>query len=227
MVSLRHWSLRYARHKVKDKLYRLTHPGVPWLTPNAISYLDNWLDSGRVGVEWGAGRSTKWLAQRVGKLLSIEHNPAWHKRVSRDLREMTRRNVNLVLADWATPDYVGAVDRFEDGELDFALVDGVSSARDACAEAAIAKLKPGGILIVDDAQRYRPSRSWTPESIPYGDSPATPLWGDVFAELASWGCVETTDGLRDTIIWKRPDQELPTMPPPLNTPIFEDSEEEE
>jgi SAM-dependent methyltransferase len=210
---------------VKDKLYRLTHPGVPRLTPNAITYLDNWLDSSCVGVEWGAGRSTKWLAQRVNKLVSVEHDPVWHKRVARDLREMTRRNVDIVLADPATPDYVGAVECFGDGELDFAIVDGVISTRDVCAKAALKKLKPGGVLVIDDTQRYRPSRSRAPESIGIYGSPPSEVWEEVLGELISWGCVETTDGLRDTVIWKRPKLELPTMPPPLNTPIFDDGEE--
>jgi predicted O-methyltransferase YrrM len=56
--------------------------------------------------------------------------------------------------------YINAITSIEDNSLDFVLVDGKQRAQ--CALASLMKLRPGGILIVDDVHRYFPAESSLP-----------------------------------------------------------------
>jgi putative heme iron utilization protein len=49
------------------------HPNWPWLTKEAILLLERLLRPDDIGLEFGSGRSTIWFAERVEKLISIEH----------------------------------------------------------------------------------------------------------------------------------------------------------
>jgi hypothetical protein len=53
---------------------------------SAAKWLERHLLPSHVGIEWGSGRSTIWLARRVKFLWSIETNSDWHSRVSTQLR---------------------------------------------------------------------------------------------------------------------------------------------
>ena len=59
------------------------------------------------------------------------------------------------------PAYVQVVKRFEKNSLDFVLVDGMY--RDAYANWFV-RIRPGGLLIIDNANWYLPSNSGSPNS---------------------------------------------------------------
>jgi predicted O-methyltransferase YrrM len=147
------------------------------------------------GFEWGSGRSTAWFAQRLGSLTSIEHEPSWFKIVQdrlkrRNICNVTYRHVPLnhpydephqPIYD-PIPDYTAAVEQFRDGTLDFAVVDG--HYRRACIAAVIRKLKPGGLLLVDNT-------NWLPLS----------EWG----VPAEWKVVhQSSNVVTETTIWQKP-----------------------
>jgi predicted O-methyltransferase YrrM len=182
-------------------------PQDPWLTPEAVSLLEGLMRSGDKGLEWGAGRSTPWLAARMGHLISVEHNPQWAARVKgmlgvRGLEE----KATLILAEDGSFErensrYVQVAASLADGSLDFCLVDGM--ARDHCALAVLGKLKSGGLLVIDNINWYlpreRPSRA--PDSRSLDQGPASPQWEEALMRLRSWRCIWTTDGITDTAIW--------------------------
>lgn len=197
------WTPTYWGHRFRDVFYRLLHPAAPWLTPEAIAFLDKWLVQNYVGLEWGAGRSTLWFAQRVRHLTSIEHDADWFDRIDRKLNKTDVGNVRLCRAPEAG-DYVRAGDAFKEGSLDFVLVDGRAELRDACVLAAIPRIRDGGLLILDDAQRYLPIDASVPGALGPEAGPLTPAWKEAWECLASWKCQVTCDGLRATVIWRRP-----------------------
>jgi hypothetical protein len=80
----------------------------------------------------------------------------------------------------------------------------VSERRDSCALAAVPRVRPGGLLIVDDAHRYLPSISVAPLSLGPGRRAATPTWDEFCSLVADWVPHWTSDGVRDTAIWVRP-----------------------
>lgn len=51
-------------------------------------------------VEWGSGGSTLWLARYALSVWSIEHNPAWHARVRRDLGSSGRVVLRPPVVGW-------------------------------------------------------------------------------------------------------------------------------
>ncbi len=199
-----YWTTAYFAQRLRHAVYRCLHPRAPWLTPESIAFLNKWLVPGYCGLEWGAGRSTLWFACRVRQLTSIEHDPQWFERTRASLAKRAVKHVRLVLCDAIAEEYAGAVAGFEDGALDFVLVDGASALRDACAAAAIPKIREGGLLIVDDAQRFLPLDVTVPGAIGTLAEPVTPMWKDVSERLAAWKCQVTCDGLRATVIWRRP-----------------------
>jgi predicted O-methyltransferase YrrM len=153
--------------------------------------------------EWGAGRSTRWLAARVERLTSIEHDSHWHSRVSARLGETRRVQCRLHRADPEGPadaGYCGAIEEFRDGSLDVVLIDGLF--RDECARRALPKLAAGGLLVLDNSNWYMPSASHAPGSRVSGF--ATPLWQQLAGSLSSWRRIWTTSGVTDTTIWIRP-----------------------
>jgi len=128
-------------------------------------------------LEWGCGGSTRAILERhasVESYLSIEHDPAWYRRVA---REVTDRRLDL---RWAAPnrplegtadapsaqriawdaqaevdpeilrDYV-ELPAHLGGRFDFVLVDG--RARRFCLRAGFDQLDAGGALALHDAQR--------------------------------------------------------------------------
>jgi len=145
-------------------------------------------------LEWGSGRSTRWYGKRLGKLLSIEHNPYWHAKVTQMIRDLPNVECRLIALEHPLnqptkpdydplPKYVAVAKQFPDASLDFVVVDG--HYRQACIKQALPKLKPGGLLLVDDFGFVPSLREW---GVP-------PCWPVVY---------ESSSPYHDTIIWRKP-----------------------
>src|SRR5436309_14146462 len=110
-----------------------------------VKILGSWLRPGDSGLEWGSGRSTLWFAKRVDRLLSIEHDEYWHRRISSQILENGIHNVDYRLC-LKESEYISSADHLPRESLDFVLVDGIG--RDRCAMAALPLLKSGGSLVL-------------------------------------------------------------------------------
>ncbi len=202
--SFRHWTPRYLRDKAGALLYEFTHPNAPWLTPEANRRLQAALRPDAIGLEWGAGRSTSWFARRCARLVSVEHDPAWAEKIKKRLQQKGLiHKVELVLRPPEPEAFAAVADRFPPETLDFALVDGWAATRAQCALAAVSRLRPGGLLIVDDVNRYLLSTSRAPESL--GPSAAmSGTWQQFADTVRAWPCEWTSNGVKDTAIWTKP-----------------------
>jgi len=122
--------------------------GLPWLTFAAISFLEVHLRFYHRVFEWGGGGSTVYFTGRCARVVTVEDNPYWFGQIppSENWSGFLRR-CNVVVG---VDDYVFAVSLFGQ-PFDLILVDGL--ARPDCIRAAPAYLKPGGLLVIDDAQR--------------------------------------------------------------------------
>ena len=141
----------------------------PWLTFEAIRWLASNMDSSMRVFEYGSGGSTLFFARRVLEVVSVEHDPEWHTRTAEALAAAGVRNCTYLLrppepqmdARFASSDpayegldfaaYVAAVDDYPDESFDLVSVDG--RARTACVLAARSKVKPGGLLLLDNSDR--------------------------------------------------------------------------
>jgi predicted O-methyltransferase YrrM len=203
MRSLKHWTARYVYDRSKNIVSNRLHREWPWLTPAAVRFLDLWLKPSDRVFEWGAGRSTTWIARRVHSVTSVETSEAWFATVQSAARRNNLRNAELFLA--ADSDEPGAYVSFVNqaaGPFDLIVVDGMH--RDHCALAAIEHLKPGGLLLVDNINWYLPSGSGSPTSRRQEDGPASPLWADFRDRVRAWRQIWTSNGVTDTAIWVKP-----------------------
>jgi predicted O-methyltransferase YrrM len=204
--TLRHWTPRYVSARARQAFYQRAHPDAPWLTPEAIRLLGSMLRPSDIGAEFGSGRSTLWLARRCAHLISVEHDQVWHAKVSEVLAGQGIRNVDYRChsedeSDQAgeVSDYVQAARLLGDESIDFALVDGLY--RDYVTLVVLPKIKPGGMLIIDNVNWFLPSLTRSPNSRRPSQVPATAAWEQVAAELAGWRRIWTSSGVWDTAIF--------------------------
>jgi predicted O-methyltransferase YrrM len=171
-----------------------------------VEILEDRLKPGDVGLEWGSGRSTLWFARRVTHLTSVEHNDHWYKRIKKLLSDKDLDNVDLLYApleskDGAKPSYISVAAKLPKASLDFVLIDG--RLRDKCTQLALQLLKPGGMLIIDDAARYIQQPYCCPQSVMAQNGPPTLLWTKIAAELQTMGpeVIWTSDGVTATVFY--------------------------
>ena len=132
----------------------------PWINHLARPFLEAILGPNAVVFEWGSGASTLYLARRVRRIVTVEHDPDWISRVRSEVaaQQLDQRVVLHAVPmasrhDWRP--YIGAI-KGNPERFDLVVVDG--RRRLACATAALQMLKPGGWLLLDNSERdqYRP-----------------------------------------------------------------------
>jgi predicted O-methyltransferase YrrM len=205
--SFRHWKPRYIIDRLQLMLSERIYADYPWLCAAAVQILNSWLKPTDQGLEWGSGRSTLWFAMRVAHLISVEHDPEWATTVKRQLcsRDLANKVDHRLSPDGkegiSDCNYVNVIRDIGPGSLDFCLIDGVC--RDHCALACLDKLRPGGILIVDNAEIYLPRRhkSRAPNSRDYEDGYASVKWEQFAKMVANWRNIWITNGVWDTALW--------------------------
>jgi len=151
---------------------------IPWITFAAREFLVKNLRPTFTVFEYGSGGSTLFFAQRVKEVVTVEHDPDWHGQVQVALRENNVSNCTLSLIpptlglylDNTSPadplayasanktyldhhfyDYVTLIDQYPDEHFDLVAVDG--RARPSCINHAQSKVKKGGFLLLDNAER--------------------------------------------------------------------------
>lgn len=119
---------------------------IPWYTYPAIEYLSALDFRERDVLEWGCGNSTLYWAARAKSVTSIENDPAWYNEMSRVIPP----NVQLSLRQ--EEDAYVTVDPDPTGGFDVIVIDGRHRRR--CATMVPGLLKPGGVVILDNADRH-------------------------------------------------------------------------
>lgn len=159
-------------------------PDEPWWTRQAITWMDEYLTKDMNVVEWGAGSSTLWLAQRVGYVTTMEHDDKWSDFVSKALREANMPDRWQLLGRPLCSLYVSEAIAYavKRGEVNAVIVDG--RMRVNCCERAMNVLMPGGILLLDNAERKE--------------------YAKARALLSRWPVIETNNGIWHTNIWIKP-----------------------
>jgi len=155
--------------------------------------------------EWGAGESTMAFAERCAFVASVEHALPYYENVKNRLEQERLKNCrlefkppvkkvdpddfNYVSSDYhdhSFEDYVRAIEAYRDEDFHIIVVDGRCRVR--CVEAASPKLAPGGLLVLDDAQRYMEMvravvGNW--ECDAWSSGPPRPVWTMVWRKPKS------------------------------------------
>lgn len=120
---------------------------LPWYTYPTIEYLKQLDFSGKDIFEYGAGNSTLFWAGVGRSVLSIEDNPGWYEKVKHGIEGRPNCEIKLITDKTA---YIQEISRHSG--FDVIVVDG--SYRLECAGQAVANLRPGGMIILDNADRF-------------------------------------------------------------------------
>lgn len=135
---------------------------VPWWPYDATTWLAAQLPAHARVFEYGGGGSTLWLHDHSARITVVEHDPQWVAQLRTALpaaATIVERDVDTIgsitsqAEDGFFDSYVAAIDSEPDESLDLVIVDG--RARVDCVKRAAAKVRPGGLLILDDSQRAR------------------------------------------------------------------------
>lgn len=212
-----YWTCRYLLRRIPDYIDQKMNVDVPWMNWKIREALNSLLKPTDVMVECGSGRSTLWYARRVGQLMSLEFDKAWFESVSKTLATAGVRNVDFRFVDYSLDhdqhhnEYIATLEGLADNSIDACLVDG--GPRSYCAMALVPKLKPGGLLIIDDVHNFMPSHSESPnavrrvEDIPTRYAGRVTLnWPDVYGAIGSWRRLWLSNGVRDTAVFFKPCQ---------------------
>ena len=150
---------------------------VPWLTFDAIDALRRRLPPNAVVFEYGSGGSTLFWLKHGAHCTSVEHDALWFALVGQRVGSNARLDYRLVPPDAEQPactdqdaadpkayysadaafrqhtfkTYARQIDEFPNEHFDVVLVDG--RARPSCLMHAAPKVKRGGLLILDNAER--------------------------------------------------------------------------
>lgn len=124
-----------------------------WLPFRVISVLEQHLGPTSRVFEYGGGGSTVWFADRAGMVVTVEHDDDWFPILRDAVANLDQVAVLHRTAEGNYGGYVGAIDDFDDDSFDVVVVDGRERVR--CLREAMPKVRPGGLLILDDSDRPR------------------------------------------------------------------------
>lgn len=200
---LSHLTPRYVLNRIKVFIQEATNPHDPWLTSESIKILEGLLLPTDIGVEFGSGRSTMWFARRLNRLTSIESDEAWYKKVKLMLNQFElepKVDYRLFLSE---QEYAEQALTVADESINFCLIDGIN--RDNCAWLMIPKIRPGGLMVIDNVNWFFPNDfSKSPDTQRSNMGCSSKVWQQVFDLLASWRLIYTSNGVSDTAIYIKP-----------------------
>ncbi len=201
MRKFKHLTLRYVLDRVKLKVYTIFKHNNPWLTSESIKLIEDYLDKKHVVMEFGSGRSTSWFTSKVSKIISIESDPTWYKKISSELNDKILKNELEILLILSKIELLKFIDNIEENSLDFVLVDSRYN-RNIISLKILDKLKISGMLVVDDISRYIPcEQSLSPNARKTIDGCADDIWVNFMKKTSKWRYTFTTNNITDTGIF--------------------------
>lgn len=205
-ILKKHHSISYITARIKQIYFQKTQPDSPWLVPTILPVLSQLLRPFDIGVEFGSGRSTKWLASRCKHLYSVEHHEKWFSYVSKEITGLKNVDYRLRQIDDSTSSTeIGYLDIFtelEKASIDFILNDG--KFRIEVAELGWDKLKPGGLMIIDNAERYLSNDFSLAEGIDNNPLSMKKEWASFYDKTKNIRKIWLTDGISSTLILFKP-----------------------
>jgi len=120
---------------------------IPWLTYSSIAFIDRKINKEMTIFEYGCGNSTLWWADRVGKVISCEHDREWYN----TMKQRVPPNVELHYTELRYGgDYSRKVSEYI-GIFDIVVIDGRD--RINCSKNCMMSLKKTGVIIWDNSDR--------------------------------------------------------------------------
>tara|TARA_B110000259_G_C13877817_1_gene347554 strand:+ start:65 stop:715 length:651 start_codon:yes stop_codon:yes gene_type:complete len=120
---------------------------LPWVTYGFIDFISGRLNKKLDVFEYGSGNSTKWYAERVKTVTSVEHDMPWFNIVKDNMPENVDLKYQELIYEGDYSNYSNICDK----KFDIVIVDGRD--RVNCIKNSLSSLKREGVIILDDSER--------------------------------------------------------------------------
>jgi hypothetical protein len=120
---------------------------LPWVTYSFIDFIKTRLHKNLSVFEYGAGSSTLYYAKRVGKVVSVEHDENWYKKIVGSKPANSEMIFTELMTDGAYAKKASALNE----KFDIIVVDGRD--RVNCCKYSVHALSDAGIIVLDDSER--------------------------------------------------------------------------
>ena len=123
----------------------------PWVTFQALDFIETYVQPNMKVFEWGSGGSTLWFQEKGCKVNAYEHHEEWYELVKSKLSNDNKVHYKTLTKGYTIPPA-------EISSCDIIVIDGRE--RVACAEQIIelakdGKIKEGALVLFDDSNRQR------------------------------------------------------------------------
>jgi len=150
---------------------------LPWFSYGAIDHLRQVVRPEHEVFEFGSGGSSVFLARRARSVHCVENDAAWHAVVTARASALGLSNLHCALHAFGDAEAAHFKDlpyfrALENRQFDIIVVDGFcgfttgtyGELRPHCFRLALAAVRPGGLIVVDDYWMYREFAALAPQA---------------------------------------------------------------
>jgi hypothetical protein len=120
---------------------------LPWVTYSFIDFIKDRLGRELLVFEYGSGNSTFFYAEKVKKIVSVEHDKTWYERIKREMAG----NAELIWCELHRGGDYCRMAAMRNDKFDIIIVDGRD--RVNCCKHSVEALSERGVLVLDDSER--------------------------------------------------------------------------
>ena len=149
------WFTAFDTHQAVDEAGQ----PLPWVTYSFIDFIKTRLNKELSIFEYGSGNSTLFYAKRVKRVVSVEHDEAWFKKIV----EEKASNAEMIFTHLEKGGEYCQKAKLLGEKFEVIIVDGRD--RVNCCKHSIDALTPNGVLVLDDSERemYQEARTFLTE----------------------------------------------------------------
>lgn len=126
---------------------------LPWFYPSSLEFIKTIIKPDWRVFEYGSGAGTYWWSLFVEEILAVEHEKLYYDSVRDLLTKKGAENAGVIFREMQRgidSDYVRSILERE-YQYDCIIIDGRQRSR--CSRYALRKIKKGGYIILDNAER--------------------------------------------------------------------------
>ncbi len=120
---------------------------IPWVSYSFIDFIRPRLNKELSIFEYGSGNSTLFYSQRVKRVVSVEHDRSWHKKISQQMSA----NAEMLFVELKTDGEYAKKAMLLNEKFDLIIVDGRD--RVNCCRYGLEALSDSGVIVLDDSER--------------------------------------------------------------------------
>lgn len=120
---------------------------IPWVTYSFLDFIKDRINKNHKIFEFGSGNSTLFYAERAAKVVAVEHNQEWYKKVS----SSKPTNAEILFVKLETNGDYCRTPLILNEKFDIIIVDGRD--RVNCCKQCINALTEDGVVILDNTER--------------------------------------------------------------------------